>query len=1339
MPLSHQDMQRGSKLGIDSHADTSCAGRHARVCEFIEGRECTVKPFNDTYSPKQNIGIVNCAFAYDSSDGRTYILRVNNMLDFRHEMEDSILSTNQSRTYGIVVDDIHPDVDFYKRSKFEVYDPTNNIHLPLKQTNKAINHLHVRRPTEQEMNECLHVHLTSSDDWDPNDFSISSITSAQNDIHPDSDDLASMLMKEIKICAIHYTKQRKELDKESLSRLWHIGITSAEETIKATTQHHIRVQQGKLQRRFKTRAHMRQYKHLGGYGSRFATDTCKAKVKSTRGNLYGQIFCNYVNYTKFIPMKSKSDAHYALDELIHDPGIPTIIHSDGAPELVEGEFKKKCKHHKIRQTTTEPHTPWQNPAELNTGILRRISRRIMSSTNTPIRLWDYAYEYAAELRCLTVTRNRHLKGRTPFELVKGYTPDISEFITFSWYDWVWYYEPTNQNHQLLGRWLGVAHNIGQGMCYHVLTQNGKVLSRSTVIPLTPDDHLNPDHKAWKNRFTAQIDSTIGNYTSSVIKGESINDDDPYSTLFLEDDPDDDEEELVEYLKIDDSESPYIRPQADEYKEVNDIPFAEFNDKYIGQEVHLPVSGETKKGQIIRRKRTHAGELVGTANPNPILDTRLYEVKFEDGTHSEYSTNVLAENLLSQVDEDGHYTTAFDSIVDYRKTSEALHKEDAFTVDPNGVRHRKITTKGWEFCISWTDGSQSWVPLSELKESHPVETAEYAIAQKISNEPAFTWWVPTTIKRRDRIIKKLQSNKLKKRFKDMMYGVKIPRGIKQAIRFDDDNKNTLWQDAIDKELRNVKVAFQLLDEGAPPPVGSAPITYHWVFIVRFDLTRKARLVADGHKHDVPKYTTYSTVASRDSVRIALLAAALNDLDMLVGDIGNAYLNAKPRERVHVTAGPELYGPSCKGRIVVIVRALYGLKSSGAAWRDHFAAYISEHLQMKPTRDDQDVYLAPRTDENGNDYYAYMIVYVDDILVIDKKPQLIIDSIKDDFRLKEETVTFPSSYLGMDIKKRRDPNGNEYIVTGANTYAKEALRIIKQQMTEDGIQFSSKATQPYSAVSYRPELDTSDFCDDDQIAYFQQYIGILRWLNELGRIDFLYEVSCLSRYLAAPRIGHLHQVLNIFNYIDNHKQSWNPIDTRQLHVEWNGNPDENPWTRAELLKSQYPDAEEQIPTKIPKPRGKPVQINAFVDADHAGDTVTRRSQSGILIYANMTLIKWFSKRQATVETSTFGSELVALRIATEMIESIRYKLRTFGIPVQGESHVFCDNNSVVKASTNHEATLKKKHCSIAYHRIREAVAAKTILVFYETTGTNLADLLTKSLPVVTRKFLMERIFD
>ena len=163
---------------------------------------------------------------------------------------------------------------------------------------------------------------------------------------------------------------------------------------------------------------------------------------------------------------------------------------------------------------------------------------------------------------------------------------------------------------------------------------------------------------------------------------------------------------------------------------------------------------------------------------------------------------------------------------------------------------------------------------------------------------------------------------------------------------------------------------------------------------------------------------------------------------------------------------------------------------------------------------------------------------------------------------------------------------------------------------------------------------------------------------------------------------------------------------------------------------------IPTDAPKPHGNVVSTHCFVDADHAGNHITRRSQTGILIFINRAPIIWYSKRQNTVETSTFGSEFVAMRIAVELTEALRYKLQMFGIPLDGPTNVFCDNEAVTKNATIPESTLKKKHNSIAYHRTREAVAAGTIRVTKEDGTTNLADVLTKLLPQATKDFLCDK---
>ena len=155
------------------------------------------------------------------------------------------------------------------------------------------------------------------------------------------------------------------------------------------------------------------------------------------------------------------------------------------------------------------------------------------------------------------------------------------------------------------------------------------------------------------------------------------------------------------------------------------------------------------GRVVGRKREHDGSLRGTANQNPILDTRTYNVEFPDGTVNEYSANVIAENMWAQCDSEGNQHLLLDAIIDYREDGHAVKLADMYMVH-DGRKHLRRMTKGWHLCMHWKDGSTSWERLADLKESNPIEVAEHAVAQGINHEPAFVWWVPCTLKKRDRI-------------------------------------------------------------------------------------------------------------------------------------------------------------------------------------------------------------------------------------------------------------------------------------------------------------------------------------------------------------------------------------------------------------------------------------------------------------------------------------------------------------------------------------------------------------------------------------------------------------
>jgi hypothetical protein len=159
-------------------------------------------------------------------------------------------------------------------------------------------------------------------------------------------------------------------------------------------------------------------------------------------------------------------------------------------------------------------------------------------------------------------------------------------------------------------------------------------------------------------------------------------------------------------------------------------------------------------------------------------------------------------------------------------------------------------------------------------------------------------------------------------------------------------------------------------------------------------------------------------------------------------------------------------------------------------------------------------------------------------------------------------------------------------------------------------------------------------------------------------------------------------------------------------------------------------------MPIPLGKPIQMDMLCDASHASALVMRRSTTGFLIYLCGTPVVWYSKRQNTVESSTFGSDFFALRIATGKVEALRTKLRQFGVPLDGPCNTFVDNNSVITKSTTPESTLTKKHNSIAYHKVRESVAMGVQRICFEKGCDNQADGLTKSLPAYKLKQCMNK---
>ncbi len=262
---------------------------------------------------------------------------------------------------------------------------------------------------------------------------------------------------------------------------------------------------------------------------------------------------------------------------------------------------------------------------------------------------------------------------------------------------------------------------------------------------------------------------------------------------------------------------------------------------------------------------------------------------------------------------------------------------------------------------------------------------------------------------------------------------------------------------------------------------------------------------------------------------------------------------------------------------------------------------------------------------------------------------------------------------------------------------------------------RADNPFP-TDYYPETDVTEPLTPELASFYQHLIGVMRWMVEQGCVDIAMKVSLLLSFLVYPREGHLETALHIMGYLKKKHNTRLVFDPTYPDIDMGDLPRYN-WTKF------YGDAKELMPADMPPPLGKDVDLRMMLDSDHAGDRRIRQSRTGFLIFCNMALIDWVSKKQPTIETSVFGAKFVAMKHGTEKLWGLRYKCRMMRIPLSGPSYIYGKNKSAITNLTTPESTLKKKSNSICYHAIQESVAMGESLLTHVGTRDNLADLLTK----------------
>jgi hypothetical protein len=164
-----------------------------------------------------------------------------------------------------------------------------------------------------------------------------------------------------------------------------------------------------------------------------------------------------------------------------------------------------------------------------------------------------------------------------------------------------------------------------------------------------------------------------------------------------------------------------------------------------------------------------------------------------------------------------------------------------------------------------------------------------------------------------------------------------------------------------------------------------------------------------------------------------------------------------------------------------------------------------------------------------------------------------------------------------------------------------------------------------TSYRPELDVSPELGPVEASYYMSLIGIVWWIVELGRVNICLECSMMPSHMTMPREGHLYQLFQVFAYLKKYHNTEMVFDPSDPIID-ESSFELKDWTSSDFGHVQ---GKEELPANMPEPRGQGFVIRAKVDADHASDTITRRSRTGFLAYLNCAPIYWSSKKQNSVE--------------------------------------------------------------------------------------------------------------
>ena len=506
--------------------------------------------------------------------------------------------------------------------------------------------------------------------------------------------------------------------------------------------------------------------------------------------------------------------------------------------------------------------------------LKKVAIRIMDHTKAPDYLWYQCLQYASTL--LNHTATRSLDWKTPLEVAFGLAPDISALLQYAFYEPIYYYDAEvsfPHSRELPGRFLGIAENVGDALTFQVLTDENRVICRSVMRSAL--DTINVNQRAL-------LTDNVGDPEINLRLQNQI----PY------------EHELETFA----NQNIHYSWEGIENVSTNMIENGE-NNNGVGSQILAIESAEAimnrnSNGESILQTTR---DIVGSKTLPEIDPLQLIGFNFVS-SHNELEQRAT----VKQVTEDGNFIIQYidgsEELANYNDIVNKFSQSEEDSAELyifTDILDHKIENGKSILQIKWDNGEITWEPLQTIKECDPLTLAKYAHEKDLTEVPGWKWTKryknnPQKFIRMSKIYRSQKKASLKK----YKFGVEVPADIEHALKLDDKNGDDMWKQAIEKEVDQVSDlnTFVIHESKAtiPPEFGYIPI--HFVFDVKFDGRRKARLVAGGHTTNPDTSEIYSGVVSIEHVRMALFLADLNDMDVIAADVGNAFLHGKTREKL-----------------------------------------------------------------------------------------------------------------------------------------------------------------------------------------------------------------------------------------------------------------------------------------------------------------------------------------------------------------------------------------------------------------------------------------------------------